>query len=109
MLSSQIRGAALRRPQRPLTVALILALGACAMEGPAGYPVAPPPRAELVPAPPQSRVPLIWRPGHYDWDGARYVWVPGEWVDRAGHGTLWQDGYWRRQDGQYVWVAPHWM
>ena len=108
MLSSQMRGAALR-PQRILAAIAVLAVRACSAPASPGYPVAPPPRAEMVPAPPESRVPLIWRPGYYDWDGARDIWVPGEWVDRAGHGTLWQDGYWRRENGRYVWVPPHWM
>ena len=73
------------------------------------YPPVPAPPAEMVPAPPRSSVPLIWQPGHYDWDGARYIWVPGHWVDRAGHGTLWQDGYWQRAGAGFTWVPPHWM
>ena len=73
------------------------------------YPIVPPPKEELVPVPPQSSVPLIWQPGHYDWNGAGYIWVPGRWVGRAGHGTLWQDGYWRREGNAYVWVPAHWM
>ena len=84
-----------------------LALGGCA----ATYyaPAVPPPLEERVPAPPAAKVPLIWEPGHYTWDGARYHWSPGRWVERAGHGTLWQDGYWRRQGRGYVWVPGHWM
>src|SRR5947209_830530 len=74
-----------------------------------GYPPVPVPRAEAVPNPPSSPVPLIWRPGHYEWDGTSYAWVPGAWVDRAGHGTLWQDGYWRREGARYIWIPPHWM
>ena len=85
-----------------------LALSGCIAMYPA-YPVAPPPREELVPAPPRSSVPLIWQPGHYDWDGTRYSWVPGRWVSRAGHGTLWQDGYWRREGSAYIWVPAHWI
>jgi WXXGXW repeat (2 copies) len=85
-----------------------LLLGACTATSTA-YPAVPAPRAELVPVPPRSSVPLIWQPGHYDWDGARFLWVPGRWVDRAGHGTLWQDGYWRREGSGYVWVPAHWM
>jgi WXXGXW repeat (2 copies) len=84
-------------------------LGSCTTTMRSEYPVAPPPRTEMVPTPPKSSVPLIWQPGHYDWDGAGYVWAPGQWIERSGHGTLWQDGYWRREDGTYVWVPPHWM
>jgi hypothetical protein len=56
-----------------------------------------------------SSVLLIWRPGHYDWNGTGYVWVGGQWVERAGHETLWQDGYWQRQGVSYVWVPAHWL
>jgi len=87
---------------------VMLALAACAAAQPP-YPAVPAPLTELVPTPPRSSVPLIWRPGHYDWNGSRFVWVPGRWVDRAGHGTLWQDGYWKRRGSGYVWVPAHWM
>ena len=88
---------------------LILALlGGCAtVQG--DLPAVPPVRAEQVPAPPASQTTLIWQPGHYDWTGASYVWIPGAWVERAGRGTLWQDGYWRRVNGQPVWVPAHWI
>ena len=83
-------------------------LEGCAAFPPGHLPV-PPIRAEQVPAPPNSNVVLIWQPGHYDWTGAAYVWVPGSWVDRAGHGTLWQDGYWRQTQRESVWVPAHWI
>ncbi len=73
------------------------------------HPPVPPVLAETVPAPPPSRIALIWRPGHYDWDGAQYAWRAGEWVDRAGHGTLWQDGYWTQSGGRAAWVQAHWI
>ena len=73
------------------------------------HPPVPPIPAERVPVPPSADVALIWRPGHYDWTGTNYVWVPGEWVERAGHGTLWQDGYWRAGPGGDVWAPGHWM
>ena len=87
-----------------LTVGVLLA--ACA--GPAHPPI-PPPRAEQVPVPPRSDVVQIWQPGHYDWTGATYVWMPGEWVDRAGRGSLWQDGYWRQTPAGQVWTPGHWL
>lgn len=85
-----------------------LCLGACTATFPL-HPTVPAPRAEMVPAPPVSPVLLIWRPGHYDWDGTGYAWVAGQWVERAGHGTLWQDGYWQPQGLGSVWVPAHWM
>ena len=38
-------------------------------------PPPPPPPAEAVPPPPPGAVPRAWRPGHWRWNGARYVWV----------------------------------
>jgi hypothetical protein len=73
------------------------------------HPPVPQTPAEQVPAPPPSPVVLIWQPGHFDWNGVGYVWIPGQWVDRAGHGTLWQDGYWRRSGETSVWVPAHWI
>lgn len=75
----------------------------------ATHPPVPATPAEQVPAPPKSAVTLIWQPGHFDWNGAAYSWVRGQWVPRAGHGTLWQDGYWTVTGGQSVWVAAHWI
>ena len=87
-----------------------LALVACAASSYyQAYPSVPPPQAELVPTPPRSSAPLIWQPGHYDWDGQVFRWTAGRWVGRAGHGTLWQDGYWERHAGAYAWVPAHWM
>ena len=75
----------------------------------AAHPTVPPLRSEEVPAPPRTRSVVIWRPGHWDWTGEAYAWAPGEWVERAGHGTLWQDGYWSAAAGNPVWVPAHWL
>ena len=86
---------------------LFLLLDACAPV--VGHPPLPPMQAEEIPLPPTSRVEVIWRPGYYDWNGTEYVWVPGEWVERAGHGTTWQDGYWNGAPPNSVWVPAHWL
>lgn len=86
----------------------VMLAAACAPLDP-DHPPVPPPLAEQVPAPPRVRVTLIWQPGHYEWDGRTYLWQPGAWVERAGHGTLWQDGYWQRRGAQSVWVPAHWL
>ena len=99
------------RPNAPiLLVFALLALTSCA--GLTPPPVIPPIPAERIPAPPSSTVTLIWRPGHYVWDGTRYEWIIGEWVPRSGHGPLWQDGFWRRAPGVaggWEWVPAHWL
>ena len=37
--------------------------------------------------------PLIWQPGHWDWTGSSYVWVPGQYVDLARPQRTWMPGY----------------
>ena len=46
--------------------------------------VAPPPeRVEVVPAPREG---YLYEPGHYEWNGAEYVWIQGQFIrDREGH------------------------
>jgi len=44
-------------------------------------PAGPPPmRYEAVPAPRGER--FVWEPGHWHWNGARYVWFGGRYVER---------------------------
>jgi hypothetical protein len=96
----------------PLAIlaAVGLALSACAVQAPVAYPAPPPPPlAETVPLPPVSAEPLVWQPGHYDWNGSSYVWVAGTYVPRDGHGTLYQPGYWAPSPNGFVWVAAHWV
>ncbi len=91
-----------------VAVFCLAVLGACA-PGYRPHPPVPPVPPENVPAPPRSSTTLIWQPGHFDWDGSAYHWIPGEWVERAGHGALWQDGFWRETPRGSEWVPPHWM
>ena len=91
-----------------------LVLAACA--GPTGSPSgsSPPPvpplRPEVMDKPPVTTTPLIWQPGHWDWAGGGYVWVPGDFVPSAGHGNLWMPGYWANTpDGGWSWQPAHWM
>ena len=97
----------------PFLLAASLALAGCAVV-PVGaaynpYPQPPPVRAETIPLPPVSEQPLIWQPGHWDYDGQGYTWREGRWVERAGHGTQWQDGYWSNATGSWAWVPAHWL
>lgn len=96
-----------------LRLAVIAALCIGAVPGcsapPPTHPPVPATFAEDVPVPPTSPVAQIWRPGHYDWTGTEYVWIPGEWVERAGHSSLWQDGYWRESGSAEVWIPAHWL
>jgi WXXGXW repeat (2 copies) len=89
--------------------AACLALASCANGG-APYPPPPPLQAEVIPKPPVTATPLMWQPGHWDWTGSGYTWVPGAYVPAAGHGAMWQQGYWAAApDGSWVWQPAHWM
>jgi len=102
-------GAHLSNVRQHLALAALCALlGGCIVVPP-GHPPIPPIPPEQVTAPPPSHTALIWQPGHYEWNGATYVWIQGAWIERAGHGTLWQDGYWQPTGAGSVWVPGHWM
>lgn len=93
---------------------LLGALVSCAAPPPpppAAPPAPPPPRAEMRPLPPVSYKPLIWQPGHYDWTGNSYLWIPGRYMDRrAAPSGQWQPGYWAAAPGgRYMWQPAHWM
>lgn len=73
--------AAGRAPMRRcLTVLLLGGLCGCVYVPP--RPAGPPPAAvvENVPPPPPGY--YVWRPGHWRWNGYRYVWARGHYVVR---------------------------
>ena len=48
-----------------------------------------------------------WHRGYHRWDGSRYVWTPGAYVEpHPGH--RWVDGHWDRRGRGYVWVDGYW-
>jgi WXXGXW repeat (2 copies) len=87
-------------------VAALLVVAACASGPPAPVPA---PMAETIPKPPVSAVALIWQPGHWDWSGHSFVWVPGQYVDAAGHSGNWMPGFWEKTDSGWVWHPAHWL
>lgn len=72
------------------------------------YPPAPAPMSEVIPKPPVSATPLIWQPGHWDWNGTAYVWAPGQYVPAEGHGSMWLPGYWQKTEAGWQWQPAHW-
>ena len=72
------------------------------------FPPVPPPMQETIPKPPVSAVPLLWQPGHWNWNGSGYAWQPGEYVPAAGHGDLFQRGYWAETPNGWTWQPAHW-
>jgi hypothetical protein len=78
-------------------------------------PTAPPaPQVETVPPPPNTTtVTTFWQPGHWNWNGASWVWVDGTYMQRVQQPSstaVWVPGAWIQQaTGGYVWVAGHWQ
>ena len=85
-----------------------LLLAGCATQS-LPFPLPPPPRAELVPTPPVSATPLLWRPGDWQWTGSGYAWQPGSYEPTGGHSAEWLPGHWEGSNGQYAWVPGHWL
>jgi hypothetical protein len=86
---------------------LLLAIAGCQQVPP--YPPVPPTRVEIMGKPPVTETALIWQPGHWDWTGAGYEWVPGSFVPRGGHSDLWMPGYWEQAGQAWRWVPAHWV
>ncbi len=92
-----------------LTLAAVLAVGSL---GPAvaqpPYPPVPPPRYEIVPPRPGPHA--AWMPGHWNWNGTRYVWIRGHYVRRWPRGGHWAPGHWvwAPRAGRWVWRQGRW-
>ena len=83
-----------------------------------GHWAAPPaaPVVEVAPTPPAPQVEVVarpptashfWVPGHWRWDGVRYVWSGGYWeVRRAG--WMWEPGHWQLWGGRWRYIPGHW-
>jgi len=70
----------------------------------------PPPRYEVVPAPPPGRHSfVVWDPGHWNWDGRQWIWIPGHYEERPHPHAVWVVGHWAPRHGQWVWIPPHWQ
>ena len=91
-----------------LALLLVLALSGCAAP-PAAPPAIPPPQAEAMPLPPLSAEVQVWRPGHWNWDGRGYVWIPGEFQLRGTHSATFQQGYWRQRPSGWTWEPARWL
>ena len=54
-----------------------------------------------------TRVGHVWVRGRWNWNGNRWVWMPGHW-ERERAGYVWQDGRWEQRGNQWVWVEGQW-
>lgn len=74
-------------------------------------PIAPPaPMIETPPPPPIGSREAYWRPGHWNWNGASWVWSAGTYVMPPRSSVVWVPGQWVVQaTGGYAWVNGHWQ
>ena len=69
--------------------------------------VAPPPLpVYVVPEPPEQD--FVWAPGHWQWGGYGYFWVPGTWIEPPQAGLLWTPGYWAYDQDQFFFHEGYW-
>ena len=71
----------------------------------ASYP--PPPKRAEIP-PPASSPQALWRSGYWSWDGVKYVWVRGHYVERPSPTANWIPGYWQQRPEGWMWVEGRW-
>ena len=50
----------------------------------------------------------VWTPGYHRWDGNRYVWTAGAWVQPPRPHARWVAHRWVRRNGGWVMVEGHW-
>ena len=71
--------------------------------------IGPPPRpVERIPPPSHEHPYWAWHSGYHRWDGNRYVWVPGNYVEPPHSHARWVSGHWNHHHNGYVWVEGHW-
>lgn len=73
---------------------------------PPGWRPVPPPRSEYVP--PRPGAAYVWVPGHWHWNGYRYIWIGGRYVVRQSGWHHWVDGHWAVIHGRWTWIPGHW-
>jgi hypothetical protein len=92
-------------------IAVLIGAGSAAAQPPPppNYAPIPPPRREVVPPLPGRTV--IWQPGHWHWDGYRYIWINGRYVERRPQYGRYVEGHWvwAPKAGGWVWRPAHWQ
>ena len=68
----------------------------------------PPPRREVIPAPPPEHRGWVWHPGYNRYECNHYVWVPGAYAEPPHAHARWVPGHWTHRRGEYFWVEGHW-
>jgi hypothetical protein len=106
-------------PRKPLLVlALIAGLGltGCVVEPQYSHqidratltaiPAPPAPVAETVP--PAPYVDSYWIPGHWRWEGDRFLWTNGHW-EQSRPNMLYHNAYWSNEHGGWIFHPGQWV
>jgi WXXGXW repeat (2 copies) len=64
----------------------------------------PPPRAENPGRPHDG---YVWAPGHWEWGGHAYQWMPGSWIVEHGK-SHWVADQWQPMGTQWRYLPGHW-
>ena len=67
----------------------------------------PPKRAEIPPTAPTAD--SLWQCGHWTWNGMKYRWTPGTYLQRPTPTANWMPGYWEQDAGGWIWTEGHWQ
>jgi len=77
---------------------------------------APPPAPRVeppAPVPVRARTAaarrLVWTPGYWQWDGARFVWIAGAWQVAPADGAAWVPESWQVRGPGFVFVPGRWV
>ena len=50
----------------------------------------------------------VWRDGYHRWDGHRYIWVHGTWVNPPRPDAVWVPHHWEQRNGGWILIEGHW-
>jgi hypothetical protein len=97
----------MRKTLRLTAAALVLTLGFTGLAAAQAYPPPPALRPEGPPPPPPGDR-YAWVPGHWHWDGVRYIWRRGHYVIRAAGWHEFVPGHWAQRGPRWVWIPDGW-
>ena len=93
------------RPTTPIETADAVS-GTSASAKPVAPHPPPPRRAEIPPPAPSPQA--LWRFGNWSWNGVKYVWVPGRYIERPSPTANWIPGYWQQTTEGWTWIEDQW-
>jgi hypothetical protein len=88
-----------------------LILCACTVTVPQGVVVvrAAPPAVIAETPGPRPGPAYFWDPGHWRWNGNRYVWIRGHYVLRTRTAARWVPGHWVQGPRGWYWIEGRWI